>query len=81
MTPELKRALRQLSMSLPEAEAFVRLLKGPRDTSDVWFVPPNSSPWIGWASARQGDTKVRLTPQGRFVAEALVRLGVTERNG
>lgn len=70
MTPELKRALRQLSMTLPEAEAFVRLRNR---WADRVLMDWCTNGWAGW---RNGDKGYRLRPKGRFVAEALVRLGV-----
>lgn len=79
MTPELKRALRQLSMTLPEAEAFVRLRREHRHPPSV-VTEAKFSHWLSSmvAVVQVGRTEYvyKLSPQGRFVAEALVRLGV-----
>lgn len=85
MTPELKRALRQLGMTLPEAQAFVKLLKRPkcvrgkRGLGYRFAIDSLFAKLVSVYGMRHGEPlamRAKLTPQGRFVAEALVRLGV-----
>ena len=80
MTPELKRALKQLGMTLPEAEAFVRL----REWKSIAEACKTGEGALFQFQVRWNRewlrNEYRLTPQGRFVAEALVRLGVGRKS-